>query len=917
MYVRRLSAALLVFLSLTISLVGYDSDRAGAPRPNPTVSVQGYEMYSWPAQGEWHFALLAGTKHAKPRDEIARPEVHLRDLNALKRSLDQLPQGEQVIWSDRWVPDTVLPPDDIVEEIRAHCEQRGIRLTMPVRTVEVGWDTNPTALIVRYYWPHTTAGLAGAYDRRYYIPEVQVWGNGRIIWVQRDGTERRVLEGHLTTHDMRALLHRIADAGFFSWKDEYYTLGGHSYPPMYMFVGLASQSKEIYEHGGGPDALYELREFLTNGAGVTGHDYVPARGYLAASPGPDEADGLQWPDAASSITLDRVGEGCTIEGEALAFAWQAVNRNPTAPTYVRSRGQVYTIMVQIPGVSFSEPPVEAAMGTGCLPAATSTSRPAPDPTQQVHPTFTAQPTPTPATTSSGTLLPAPLPADTPEPTSATTQQPTSAASEPPYDVAFTASPSLADPAGTITLTWRVRGASTVEVSWSDQRNDHVVHSHLPPSGNLSLAVSGVRFTGGDEVRFFLSAIDPNGELIMGENGRAVAEVLIVPLKTDMTIASFTANPDPIERGGTVTLAWDAPNARSVSITRLSPEGGIFLAPEALGLPPSGSIALSVPEEYVMSVTYYLGARDQNGVIQGTYATVSVACPHDTYITPECPLTHDSVDAAYAPFEHGHMVWRGDTREIYVLYGDGSYETYEDTWEAGQPIDSEETPPQGLLVPIRGFGHLWATHRGVRDRLGWATKAESGYGMLVETIRTYFGRYPRSVVYFRLPDDRVVHLDSSVGRWEYVLPTEGRAQMDSGTQCSGSVSDCRSYSSDEYRFTFAYPSGVVLELPLKGDTPVIVHTDDEEAFRISARKEYPPGDAIYFLDIAPSGVLAVGDNVWQVYDLPHGYGDGPAVSRPMLALQMEARGILYTIVFQGQMNLSPVQGQILSTFQLLD
>jgi hypothetical protein len=48
----------------------------------------------------------------------------------------------------------------------------------------------------------------------------------------------------------------------------------------------------------------------------------------------------------------------------------------------------------------------------------------------------------------------------------------------------------------------------------------------------------------------------------------------------------------------VTLSWDAPNAASVGITRLSEEGDIFLATEARDLPVSGSIALQVPEEYL-------------------------------------------------------------------------------------------------------------------------------------------------------------------------------------------------------------------------------------------------------------------------------------------------------------------------------
>jgi hypothetical protein len=227
--------------------------------------------------------------------------------------------------------------------------------------IDVRWDTNPSARIIRYYSPSTTAGLAGAYDRRYYVPEVQVWGDGRIIWVIKERESRRVLEGQLTTEQMKALLQRIVDAGFFGWEERYYTPGGHSFPFMHLEVNLIGHSKEVAEHGGAPEALYELVEFLKGGAGAEGHEYVPARGYLTATVfGPPEQIGAtteaQWPDATAGFGLDEVGDGRYIEGEALAFAWQLVNQYTRAPVYVKSKGDLYTIMVQIPGVSYFEPP---------------------------------------------------------------------------------------------------------------------------------------------------------------------------------------------------------------------------------------------------------------------------------------------------------------------------------------------------------------------------------------------------------------------------------------------------------------------------------------------------------------------------------------------------------------------------------
>lgn len=231
--------------------------------------------------------------------------------------------------------------------------------------------------------------------------------------------------------------------------------------------------------------------------------------------------------------------------------------------------------------------------------------------------------------------------------------------------------------------------------------------------------------------------------------------------------SFTASPDPVKRGGTVTLSWDAPGATSVGITRLSPEGDIFIETEAFNLPPSGSIVLQVPEDYTESVKYYLGAHDANGVLHRSYVTVSIICRYDNHIAPRCPLTQDYVWAAYEPFETGRMVWRSDTREIYVLYADGNYETFEDTWLEGDPAVDLGTPPPGLHAPVRGFGDLYAHEPRVRQGLGWATAPEAGYTMGVETIRGGSGRYPATSVYFTLPDNHVVNLYPFTSTWELI------------------------------------------------------------------------------------------------------------------------------------------------------
>jgi hypothetical protein len=233
------------------------------------------------------------------------------------------------------------------------------------------------------------------------------------------------------------------------------------------------------------------------------------------------------------------------------------------------------------------------------------------------------------------------------------------------------------------------------------------------------------------------------------------------------ILSFTASPDPVEWNGTVMLTWNMSGMTGASITRLSPRGDIFRETEALDLPASGSIAVKVPDEYNEAVKYYLGARDANGVLYQAYVTVGIICPYDEYMAPRCPLTQDTIWAAYEPFERGYMVWRSDTLEIQVLHADGSYETYENTWHEADPVEIPGSPPPGLFAPVRGFGNLYASQPDLRERLGWATAPEEGYTMRVETIPGGSGRYPATSVYFTLPNSNKVNLYPFTLTWEII------------------------------------------------------------------------------------------------------------------------------------------------------
>lgn len=95
----------------------------------------------------------------------------------------------------------------------------------------------------------------------------------------------------------------------------------------------------------------------------------------------------------------------------------------------------------------------------------------------------------------------------------------------------------------------------------------------------------------------------------------------------------------------------------------------------------------------------------------------------------CPMQQVNVQAAYQAFQNGAMLWRGDTRQIFVLYNDGTYQIYSDTWTPDQPVDTGETALNGLILPARGFGKVWAQQPAFRIMCTSVCRM-AGYWLLV-------------------------------------------------------------------------------------------------------------------------------------------------------------------------------------------
>lgn len=140
---------------------------------------------------------------------------------------------------------------------------------------------------------------------------------------------------------------------------------------------------------------------------------------------------------------------------------------------------------------------------------------------------------------------------------------------------------------------------------------------------------------------------------------------------------------------------------------------------------------------------------------------TVACRQ--HIAPQCPDAQIFRQVSMQSFQNGIMIWRNDVPEVLVLFNDGRFLNYYDTWN-GQSL-AQETPPSGLFQPQFGFGLVWQNHPEVREGLGWATSSEDYYTTPIEIVTG--ATASAQTYYLRLLNARVVALNYYADSWSYL------------------------------------------------------------------------------------------------------------------------------------------------------
>ena len=134
---------------------------------------------------------------------------------------------------------------------------------------------------------------------------------------------------------------------------------------------------------------------------------------------------------------------------------------------------------------------------------------------------------------------------------------------------------------------------------------------------------------------------------------------------------------------------------------------------------------------------------------------SMGCPRGDALTEPIALNEFGPGPDFDRF----MLWFSHEQQIYVLFPDGTWQTFEDTWTEEQPtflcnpLDGEATSPP---LPRRGFGKVWCMEEEVQAQLGTIEKEERlcQYSILqeFELGRLLACFEDATIRYFRILDD---------------------------------------------------------------------------------------------------------------------------------------------------------------------
>ncbi len=183
-----------------------------------------------------------------------------------------------------------------------------------------------------------------------YIPDFRVWGDGHIIWVEYDSNHTRtVFEGYLSQDNLKKLIGKFVDAGFFDW----FEYGGSSISSIRIQLLNRNQLNVLDAN----KEISELVDYLKSGAGVSRKEFIPTVGYLYVFPITEteyanlNVTPYPWSVDKFEYALEGFDKnyptGIEVTGNELDFVWKIVNRF----SVIEANGKRYWIALEIPKIT--------------------------------------------------------------------------------------------------------------------------------------------------------------------------------------------------------------------------------------------------------------------------------------------------------------------------------------------------------------------------------------------------------------------------------------------------------------------------------------------------------------------------------------------------------------------------------------
>jgi hypothetical protein len=216
-----------------------------------------------------------------------------------------------------------------------------------------------------------------------------------------------------------------------------------------------------------------------------------------------------------------------------------------------------------------------------------------------------------------------------------------------------------------------------------------------------------------------------------------------------------ATPNPVTAGSALTVSWAVTGCELAIIEFYDSSHPSVPFTLLQDLPLSGTTSVTVPVTIGGNVQITIWAANR----WNYYSPVPMyeRIVQQTVVVGVQQFTSqiDYTQAAYQKYERGFMIWRADTGQVIVFWGEqtGQISTYEQNEYGVLPDNPIAYVPPDRVRSVNAFGKVWGNYQSVRDGIGYALGPEEAYTLTV--VRS------ASTQSFRLPDGRWVAVSGSI------------------------------------------------------------------------------------------------------------------------------------------------------------